>query len=348
MFYMDGITYNNKGLTGLANLGNTCFVNSCIQVLIHLEDLNKLLDDTSIHKKINKTADSLILMEYDNIRRLMWSKNCTISPSGWIKTIHNVARHKGHMLFTDYSQNDIHEFLMFLMECFHDSLKRPVEMNVKGNIKNDQDIYAKACFIKIKTMYEKEYSEIFKIFYGIHVVNTYSIKTNELLNFVPEPYFILDLPMSNKQEPSIYDCFDTYFEGEKLEGDNAWFNEKINAKEDVKRNISFWSFPDILIVSFKRFTSSLRKDQRLVTFPLENLDIRTYATGYHKDQYIYDLCGVCNHSGNVMGGHYTAYVKNEDKEWYCFNDTHVNKIVDRSKIISTYAYCLFYKKKTFE
>ena len=80
-------------------------------------------------------------------------------------------------------------------------------------------------------------------------------------------------------------------------------------------------------------------------FPLDNLDIRKYANGYSKEKYVYELCGVCNHSGNVMGGHYTAYVKNIDNEWYSFNDTQVNKIADKSKIISTYAYCLFYKKK---
>ena len=343
---MEQISYDNKGLTGLANLGNTCFINSCIQVLTHIEELNEIFDDNSIRKRLNKTSDSLILLEYDNIRRLMWSKNCTISPTGWIKTIHNVAKHKGHILFTDYSQNDIHEFLLFLMDCFHNSLKREVEMNVKGQIQNNQDKYAKACFTMVKNMYEKEYSEIFKVFYGVHIVNTYSLeRPDELLNFVPEPYFIIDLPMSDKKEPTIYDCFDTYFQGEKLEGDNAWLNEKTNKKEDVVRNISFWSFPDVLIISFKRFTNTLRKDQRLVHFPLDNLDIRKYANGYCKEKYVYELCGVCNHSGNVMGGHYTAYVKNIDNEWYSFNDTQVNKIADKTKIISTYAYCLFYKKK---
>jgi len=339
------IIYENNGLTGLANLGNTCFVNSCIQVLVHIEQLNKVFDDDTLNTRLNKTSDSLILMEYNHLRKLMWSKNCIISPSGWIKTVHNVARHKGHMLFSDYSQNDIHEFLLFLMDCFHNSLKREVQMNIKGEIQNDQDKYATSCFTMVKNMYEKEYSEIFKLFYGVHVVNTFSVATKERLNFVPEPYFIVDLPMSTKKEPSIYDCFDTYFEGEILEGDNAWFNEKTNKKEDVTRSITFWSLPDVLVVSFKRFTTSLRKDQRLVDFPLENLDLRKYTDGYDKESYIYDLCGVCNHSGNVMGGHYTAYVKNVDKSWYCFNDTQVNIIADTSKIVSTYAYCLFYSKK---
>lgn len=342
---MEKINYMSNGLTGLANLGNTCFINSCIQVLTHIDKLNEIFDENNFRKKLNKTSDSLILIEYDNLRRLMWSKNCIISPSGWIKTIHNVAKHKGNLLFTDYSQNDTQEFLLFLIDCFHNSLKREVEMNVKGDIKNNQDNYAKACFDMVKKTYEKDYSEIFKLFYGVHIMKTISVEDKNVIKFIPEPYFILDLPMTEKKEPNLYDCLDCYLEGEVLDGDNAWYNENTKEKENVIRQINFWSFPDVLVISIKRFTNSLRKDQRLVHFPINDLDLRKYASGYDKDTYLYDLCGVCNHSGNLMGGHYIAYVKNIDNLWYCFNDTQVNKITDVDKIVSTYAYCLFYKKK---
>jgi len=35
--------YSNRGLTGLANVGNTCYLNSCMQVLSHTYELNDFL-----------------------------------------------------------------------------------------------------------------------------------------------------------------------------------------------------------------------------------------------------------------------------------------------------------------
>ena len=79
----------------------------------------------------------------------------------------------------------------------------------------------------MKNMYKKEYSEFLNIFYGIHVSRISSVKTNKELSFCPEPFFIIDvpIPITNKA-PTLFDCFDLHCQNEKLEGDNAWFNEK--------------------------------------------------------------------------------------------------------------------------
>ena len=72
-----------------------------------------------------------------------------------------------------------------------------------------------------------------------------------------------------------------------------------------------------------------------------------YVRGYVRCYvlYVYDLCGICNHSGGVFGGHYTSFVKNANGKWYHFNDSSVDEITDLNKLISPKSYCFFYRKK---
>lgn len=333
-----------KGLSGMANLGNTCFINSCMQVLSHTNKFNEILDNKNTYKKLNKVGDTLILLEWNNLRKMLWKENCVISPGKWIDTVHKVAKLKGALLFTEYSQNDSQEFLLFIIDCFHNSLKREVDMNIKGNIKCKQDKLAYNCYEMIKKLYEHEYSEVLNLFFGIHVSQIVRHDSDEVLSYNPEPFFITDVSIPEKKSVSLENCLDEYSNYEHLTGDNQWYYEKEKTKIDVKKNIVFWSFPEIFVVTFKRFKNSLKKNQMYIDFPFTNLNLSKYVKGYEKTKYVYDLYGIINHSGNLMGGHYWSYIKSADDKWYNFNDTIVKEISEKD-IKTNHAYCLFYKKK---
>jgi ubiquitin C-terminal hydrolase len=128
-------------------------------------------------------------------------------------------------------------------------------------------------------------------------------------------------------------------------GDNAWFNDKTNIKEDVKKRITFWSFPKILVITLKRFShDGETKLNDFIEFPLDHLDLSKYVSGYNTSTYVYELFGVCNHIGSVMGGHYTAFARNANNEWVHYNDSGVD-ILQSDEVVTPMAYCLFYRKK---
>ena len=336
--------YNGKGLTGLANLGNTCFMNSTIQCLSHTYEFNDFLESKKYMKYKKDNVEANILVEWDKLRELMWSENCTISPGGFLSNVHKLAKAKQKDIFTGFAQNDLPEFLLFLLDCFHEGIKRPVIMNINGKAENNKDELAIKCFTMMKNMYKNEYSEVIKMFYGIHVSQIFDL-SGESLSINPEPFFMINLPLAvQKRTCNIYDYFDIYTQTERMDGDNKWQNDKTNEKQDVDKNIAFFSLPQILVLDLKRFNHQARKNNMLVNFPLTDLDLTKYVVGYDKDSYKYDLYGVCNHTGSSLGGHYTAFVKNANGKWYHFNDTRIAEVKD-SNIVTNRAYCLFYRKK---
>jgi len=339
--------YINKGLSGLANLGNSCYLNSCMQILSHTYELNDFLSDKNGNYRslLKKIPESVILLEWDKLRTMLWSENCTVAPYGFIKTIRTVAKLKQRDLFSGYDQNDIQEFLLFVIDCFHTALSREVDMQISGTSQNDTDNLAVTAYKMMLNIYKKDYSEMLNIFYGIHVSQITNIEKTDIMSMSAEPFSVISLsiPDTDKQ-PTLFDCFDLYCDYELLTGENAWFNDKTKANESANRNIVFWSLPNIMIIDLKRSKLNNKKLHTIVDIPMHSVDFSKYVKGYNASSYVYDLYGVCNHSGGGGGGgHYTAYIKNANGKWYSFNDTMVSEIPE-NKVISAMSYCLFYRK----
>jgi len=335
--------YKDKGLTGLANVGNSCCINSCMQLLSHTYELNDFLDNFN-KSKINNNIDATVFNEWNNLRTLMWSENCTIAPWGFIKAIQRVAKEKKQDIFSGYAQNDVCEFLLFIIDCLHSGIKREVEMSINGNVMNKVDTLATECYKMMQNMYRKEYSELLNIFYGISVTQIKSHETCEVLSRNCEPFSILSLSLPNKLSTTIFDCLDMYSEDEDLTGENAWYNDKTKMKENIKKNTIFWSLPNVLIIDLKRLNNANRKVHIIVSTPINDIDFSKYVKGYNSQDYVYDLFGTGNHSGTVSGGHYTANIRNPNGKWYSFNDTRITEIPENS-VINQHTYCLFYRKK---
>ena len=151
---------NTKGYTGLQNLGNTCFLNSCMQALSHTYELTDFLQSDKYKQHLRNLTDNAIINEWVDLHNVMWSQNGIVSPKRFVHNVQQLAEQKDRELFTGWAQNDLPEFLLFLIEGMHNSIARGVKMNIKGNVKNNTDKLAAECYKMLKQTCSKEYSEI--------------------------------------------------------------------------------------------------------------------------------------------------------------------------------------------
>jgi ubiquitin C-terminal hydrolase len=120
---------------------------------------------------------------------------------------------------------------------------------------------------------------------------------------------------------------------------DLWLDDKTNTRKKLNKNTKICYLPQILVLHLKRWDYTLRKNNKLITYQ-PTIDMHPFTMYNNADSCKYELFGIINHQGTVMGGHYYAYIKNNN-QWLMFNDMNVSKV---SNIMSSENYCFFYRK----
>ena len=244
-----------KGLSGICNLGNTCYMNSALQIVLGIDDLNKYLSNIKIGRDNENT---IILKEWVDLYNIMSSDNVIVKPDRFLKYLQKVSQIKNNECFSGFDQNDSTEFFHFFIDCIHESVKNLDKGISYENIEKSKD------FRKyLQEGVNENMSIIQKMFSGhVEVTSNYN---NKSISKQYEHFFMIHVPLSEIDASTIDECMSKYFSDEELCDDNAYFIRR-NKKVDVIKKTKL-IHTEILIIHLKRWNYvNLRKKSKKSIF----------------------------------------------------------------------------------
>ena len=347
------ISNASSDFKGLKNFGNSCYSNVIIQILTSIPDfINTLYKRYSlVENEDDLFVDYPILSRVIEIMSNYKSKNTSLA-SNYLQDI-------VYKFDVSGSQNDAHEFLVFLLDRLNIEL-----LNIENKYKiinNSNEINENSINIEKeepkedegedeweevkkggKTMKQTNSIKSFKtsilgeVFQGIlkqDIIQKGSSKSNCQI----EPFFTLHL---DNEEPSIENMFEKFFKKKQIEDSGDKYIQSFLEK-----------CPNILIVNAKGFfydkkNKTIVKIKKELIFGEKLIIKKEYVSPYLRDKNIeYELIGIVVHKGNLATeGHYICYCKNnKDKTWFYLDDNKVIK-VSEDLLHKLRPYILFYKK----
>ena len=321
-------------LTGLKNLGNTCFMNAVVQCINNTPSLSEYL-----------VSDICALTRGEVAREL--AEAVKMLRSGHYRSVAlddlKAAMGRHHSRFRGSAQQDAHEFLMYMLDSLYEDLN---EADRKQSLKvqdNDGVPDPQAAKLAWDDFMESNRSFVLNLFWGQHK-STLRCSGCGHQSAKFETFSHLSVPMPVRSSPcSLHECLQLYMADDII---SSWTCPKCESSMGATKRLDIWRLPQLLIIHVQRFYNDgvWRKREANMHVPLQNLDMTPYVidkeaeSRYHQ----YHLYGVVNHFGSMESGHYTAFCCGAGStRWHKFDDEEVNPM-NRNVVQSSAGYLLFY------
>ena len=335
-----------QSLTGLVNLGETCYMNTGLQNIVHcipfmkqflliINEFKDVLEQKIITNSFINLCVSLIKNDNYNTKFNINSYDPTFFRNNFCRC---------HKEYADHEQHDSLEFLRIFLDDISKELNQTKiisqykELATEGKTKEQQNYEYHNFYLC------RENSIIVKVFYS-QIMNIFKCDCGDVSYSFEK---ILDIPLlfpkeiTNK-EIHLNDLLSLYFNGEKI----SWSLpcQKCGQKNlERDKKIKLTILPEVIIFSLQRFNPiTCVKVNKVITFE-EIIDLKSFCDNDFFNGEIntkYKLFGISNHSGTIDFGHYYSYTK-VGENWYEFNDSFVKLI--NLNLKSKAAYFFFYEK----
>ncbi|TRY53117.1 Ubiquitin carboxyl-terminal hydrolase [Cryptosporidium tyzzeri] len=332
---------NMSSPIGIKNFGNTCYMNAGLQFI---SAMGIFTEENFGGMKLNKSSSEDVCRSLISIL-IQLGKPSKITDAISPYQLFKQLRQQNSDLFNQHQQ-DAHEFIMYILEIIHDGTIKPCNAPKLSN----EDL----------EKLSKKSTRPGNVFWNNHMMRNNSILNNTICgqfrsritcencgnnSDTYDPFWDITLALpevsDDYEKISIGSCFRKFFEQQNLfhENDEPNYNcSHCKSVVNATRCINISQFPNVLLVTLKRFNNNGEKCNGIVSFKTAGIILKSLTEIGH-----FKLVAVLQHNGSTLfQGHYISYVfKKEFNGWFKFDDDIVT-LVDDILEEDIQAYCLLY------
>jgi len=329
-----------RGILGLQNLGNTCYMNATLQALRHNPDWTLFCTKDKIKEHITdvENPSSVMLLAYQELIKSIWGGSGPgyVRPLDFYSKLRTVVQGTLYEDFMKRTPQDAHEFLVWLLDQMYMSTQKEVQITLRNEAKMDPMI--RSAVMGWKTAFEKQYSPLTDLVFGLYRVQ-YACTACSAVHSRWEPFNTLKIHAGHA---SIESALKHEFKEEDMEDYNC---EACNKKILAKKTVSIWRLPKVLILTLKRFTPMGTRDNSPFEYDGNNISFEsTFSSESQEESKFkqYKVFATVDHHGSHMGGHYVSQCFNPVwKKWHLYDDETAHDISEPK--FGVFTYILFFR-----